>query len=44
MRSLGGCVLGLRWSLDKPFSMTEPPAEYKGFLTKSRGSNRTELT
>lgn len=29
-----GCVLALRWNLDKPFSMSEPPAEYKGFLSK----------
>lgn len=32
-----GCVLALRWSLDKPFSMSEPPAEYKGFLSKKPG-------
>ena len=32
-----GCVLALRWNLDKPFSMTEPPTEYKGFLSKPRG-------
>jgi len=29
-------VLGLRWNLDKPFSFTEPPAEYKGFLKEKR--------
>ena len=32
-----GCVLALRWSLDKPFSMSEAPAEYKGFLSKTPG-------
>jgi len=29
-------VLGLRWNLDKPFSMTEPPVEYQGFLKEKR--------
>ena len=29
-------MLALRWNLDKPFSMSEPPAEYKGFLSKKR--------
>ena len=35
-----GCVLALRWSLDKPFAMTEPPAEYKSFLSQSLVCNR----
>lgn len=29
-------MLALRWNLDKPFSMTEPPAEYQGFMKKKR--------
>jgi hypothetical protein len=29
-------VLALRWNLDKPFSFTEPPAEYEGFMRRKR--------
>jgi hypothetical protein len=29
-------VLALRWNLDKPFSMTAPPAEYEGFMKQKR--------
>jgi len=29
-------VLALRWNLDKPFSMTEPPTEYQGFIKEKR--------
>ena len=38
-----GCVLALRWSLDKPFSMSEPPAEYKGFLSKNPGMGKEQM-
>lgn len=29
-------MLALRWNLDEPFSMTEPPAEYKDFMKQKR--------
>jgi len=29
-------VLGLRWNLDKPFSMTIPPMEYQAFIKEKR--------
>lgn len=29
-------MLALRWNLDKPFSMTEPPTEYQGFIKEKR--------
>lgn len=29
-------MLGLRWNLDKPFAMTEPPADFVDFLKNKR--------
>lgn len=28
--------MGLRWNLDKPFSMTVPPVEYQNFIKDKR--------